>query len=236
MSVLIAAVASTLASAATASLAARFSVSLGLVVAIAGIALRASEDDRRRLREEVITDPLTGAFNRRHLESALRVAIERRNRMSEPASLLVFDVDRFKEINDTFGHLTGDEVLKGLVGIAIGRMRGVDLLFRVGGDEFALLLAGARYADALLVAEDLRTLVGTSILPGAGSVSISIGASELQKGQAAGDWLGDADAALYRAKRGGRNRIAGRALMSAPPSEERPLALAAESWRSRKAR
>jgi diguanylate cyclase (GGDEF)-like protein len=193
----------------------RFALSLGLVIAIVASMLRTVGDLHQRLREQAITDPLTGAFNRRHLDACLTMAIERRNRTGEPASLLLVDVDHFKAINDAFGHPAGDEVLRTIVGIIGGRMRTLDVLFRIGGEEFALLLAGARHVDALAVGEDLRLLVEDSRPIEGGAVSISIGVSELQRGTSAYGWLADADAALYRAKRGGRNRVAGRPLASA---------------------
>lgn len=162
-----------------------------------------------RLQEQVITDPLTGAFNRRHLGVCIDTAIERRNRTGEPASLLLFDVDRFKEINDTLGHVAGDEVLKALVTLVAGRARKLDLLFRLGGEEFALLLSGARFGDAVVVAEDIRLRVAAGTLLEGRDVSISIGVSELREGQSAHAWIEDADAALYVAKHAGRNRVAG---------------------------
>ncbi len=192
-----------------------FAGSLGTLIALMASMVFTHDRMRRRLADQSITDPLTGAFNRRHLESCLSIAIERRNRTAEPAALVLFDVDHFKAVNDTLGHAAGDDVLKGLVRLVGGRMRTIDVLFRTGGEEFALLLAGARYADALLVAEDLRLLVEDCHLLGAARISISAGVSELQKGQSAYGWIADADQALYRAKRGGRNCVAGRPLANA---------------------
>ncbi|MGE5245763.1 MAG: GGDEF domain-containing protein [Betaproteobacteria bacterium] len=183
---------------------------LGLAVAIGAVRMVALQGRLRRLEELTMTDPLTGAFNRRHLDVCLATAIERRSRTGEPASLLLFDVDRFKAINDSAGHAAGDGVLKALVALAGRRARKLDVLFRIGGEEFALLLSGARFADALIVAEDLRALVADAGLLDGGQVSISVGVSELCEGQSVQDWIEEADAALYRAKRGGRNRVAGR--------------------------
>jgi diguanylate cyclase (GGDEF)-like protein len=188
---------------------------MGCLIALLAVLLRRHDDVQRKLAEETITDPLTGAFNRRHLEACLTTAIDRRNRTSEGAALLMIDVDHFKAINDSLGHAAGDDVLKGLVGLIGGRIRSIDVLFRTGGEEFALLLTGARYRDALVVAEDLRRLVGDSTLLDSGRVSISVGVSELQRNQSAYAWSADADQALYRAKRDGRDRVGGRALASA---------------------
>ncbi|MGH9141102.1 MAG: GGDEF domain-containing protein [Vicinamibacterales bacterium] len=154
-----------------------------------------------------MTDPLTGAFNRRQMERSLAMAIERRNRTNEPASLLLFDVDHFKRINDAFGHAVGDEALKRLVALISARARTLDVLFRIGGEEFVLLLPATRYAGAVAVAEHLRALVAGTELLDVRRISISIGVSELQRGESAASWIADADAAVYRAKQGGRNRV-----------------------------
>lgn len=162
------------------------------------------------LEEQAITDPLTGAFNRRHMHASLAAAVERRRRSGERAALLMFDIDRFKDINDALGHAEGDRVLKSLVALVGQRMRKVDALFRAGGEEFVLLVSGTCFADALSVAEDLRRLVQDARLVAGAHVSISIGVVELAQEQSATDWIEEADAALYRAKRSGRNRVAGR--------------------------
>jgi len=168
----------------------------------------------RRLTAQAVTDPLTGAFNRRQMYPALDAAVERRHRSLEPASILLIDVDRFKEVNDLFGHAAGDRVLVALVGVIERRFRKLDMIFRAGGEEFVLLLAGARLADAFAVAEELRTLVlEARPLPG-WPLSISVGVAEVAPHQSVEAWLEDADAALYRAKRAGRNRVAGCAAAS----------------------
>ena len=172
------------------------------------VRLRRLRERVRSLEAEALTDPLTGAFNRRHLDACLVHAIERRSRLGERASLLLFDVDRFKAINDALGHAAGDDVLKKIVGVVGRRARRMDVLFRIGGEEFALLLGGAACADALAAGEDIRASVEDARLLGARSVTISIGVSELAEGQSARDWIADADEALYAAKRCGRNRVA----------------------------
>jgi diguanylate cyclase (GGDEF)-like protein len=183
-----------------------------LAAALAAAAIRMATLHRRlrALEEQAITDPLTGAFNRRYMQNMLATAVERRQRTGERASLLLFDIDRFKRINDALGHPEGDRVLKTLVALIGQRMRKVDVLFRAGGEEFALLLAGAKFPDALSVAEDIRRVVQDAGLVPGRPVSISIGVVELAHEQSVDDWLAEADAALYRAKRTGRNRVAGR--------------------------
>jgi diguanylate cyclase (GGDEF)-like protein len=161
----------------------------------------------RMLMGQVITDPLTGAFNRRHFDASLSIAIERRNRTGEPASLLLFDVDHFKRINDALGHAAGDQALTRLVALVSGRARKLDTLFRIGGEEFVLLLPGTKHAGAVVVAETLRVHVQDADLVSGRQISISIGVSELQKNQSVSSWIHNADTALYRAKQGGRNRV-----------------------------
>lgn len=163
----------------------------------------------RLLEDLAVTDPLTGLFNRRHLDQCLATAIARRARLGEGAALLLIDVDRFKHVNDTLGHSAGDRVLTSLAGLVRARARRVDTLCRVGGEEFALVLAGADLPDAAKVAEELRLAVQRATLAECG-LSVSIGVSDLDAAHTAETWMQDADAALYLAKRAGRNRVATR--------------------------
>jgi diguanylate cyclase len=187
-------------------------IDLVLLAAAAASGLRLAVLQRRLhiLEQQAITDPLTGAFNRRQMETALTVAVERRRRSGERASLLLFDIDRFKDINDAFGHAEGDRVLQTLVTLVGQRLRKLDALFRVGGEEFVLLLSGAGFLDALSVADDLRGLVQSASLVPNRQVSISIGVVELGPEQSVSEWMVEADGALFDAKRAGRNRVAGR--------------------------
>jgi diguanylate cyclase len=182
-----------------------------IIILAAGLTIAGLVDRLRQLERQAVTDPLTGAFNRRHYEHCLRTAIERRTRYREPASLVVFDVDRFKDINDRFGHTSGDAVLKALVVIIRRRARSLDLLFRTGGEEFALVLSGARLDEAIGFAEEFRASVAASRLLNGHVVSISVGVSELRHGQSPLEWLMEADLALYHAKDAGRNRVVGAA-------------------------
>jgi diguanylate cyclase (GGDEF)-like protein len=181
----------------------------GAVIIAGGLTIVALVTRLRCLERQALTDPLTGAFNRRHFDICLRTATDRRIRRNEPASLVVFDVDRFKEINDRFGHASGDAVLKALVVLGRRRARSLDLLFRIGGEEFALILSGARLDGAIGFAEELRSVVAASRLLDGHAVSISAGVSELRSGQSSLEWLLEADLALYHAKNAGRNQVAG---------------------------
>ena len=155
------------------------------------------------------TDPLTGLANRRRFEDAYERACEDARRTGKPLSLLVVDADHFKRYNDTHGHVVGDEVLKGLAGcLRESVTRPGDLVCRVGGEEFVLLLSNTDEVGALRVADEVhaqvsRLAVGMAGIA-AGSVTVSIGlASSASRVE---DLYARADAALYEAKAAGRNR------------------------------
>ncbi len=189
----------------------RFVVSLTLTIFMVDTIQSIIRQLQRRLLQQAITDPLTGAFNRRHMATRLEEARETSRRSGAPVSLLVIDIDHFKRINDEHGHEAGDTVLRGVVSIARGRARKVDLVFRMGGEEFVLLLPDTAEAAALAVAEDLRrTIEGAALLDGR-PVTASIGVGGLQPADSVDSWLKGADAALYAAKDGGRNRVERRA-------------------------
>jgi diguanylate cyclase (GGDEF)-like protein len=190
----------------------RFFVTLTLTIILANIVLSIIVDLHRRLLDQAIVDPLTGIFNRRHMERCLSDAIERKRRSAAPASLLLIDVDRFKRINDQFGHAKGDSVLKGIVSLVAKRSRKLDLLFRIGGEEFMLLLPDTQEAAAAVVAEQLRASVAESPLLDDRQLTVSIGVGELQPGESLDAWMKHADDALYAAKKAGRNRVVCRGL------------------------
>jgi diguanylate cyclase (GGDEF)-like protein len=185
----------------------RFVVTLTLTIVLANIVLSIVLDLHRRLLDQALVDPLTGVFNRRHMERCLSDAIERLRRNAVPTSLLLIDVDRFKSINDQFGHATGDEVLRSIVSLIQKRARKLDLLFRIGGEEFMLLLPDTQEAAAAVVAEELRASTAESRLVEGWQVTLSIGVAELRPGESPDSWMKHADDALYAAKKAGRNRV-----------------------------
>jgi diguanylate cyclase (GGDEF)-like protein len=155
-------------------------------------------------------DGLTGLRNRRWLDDAFTRQLERSTRAGEAVAVLMIDIDRFKVLNDRFGHLTGDAVLCRVARVLVGSLRPQDLLARYGGEEFAVLLPALDVPGALLVAERLREAVATpehdeghEPLPAA---TISIGVAAHQPRESLAMLLSRADAALYRAKQSGRNR------------------------------
>lgn len=166
-------------------------------------------------------DPLTGVYNRRTLATLADTAIRNALRTHSSLALLAIDVDHFKRINDEFGHDTGDEALRGLVSLMQETLRVGDVLSRIGGEEFAVLLPGSGPGEATLAAERVRAHVERSPLLIDGrslNLRVSIGVAAL--GPDAADLatlLRNADRALYAAKRGGRNRVAdATALVTAP--------------------
>jgi diguanylate cyclase (GGDEF)-like protein len=189
------------------AVAVRFAVSLGLTVVVIHIITNVMRELQSELADQAATDPLTGALNRRQMETFLAEAIERRSRSNAPASVLLIDIDHFKSINDRFGHDAGDAVLKAMVALIKKRARRLDRLFRMGGEEFLVLLSDTRGADAVIHAERLRLLVSHAPLAGDISITISIGVAECASGQAVEAWIKQADDALYFAKQEGRNRV-----------------------------
>lgn len=164
------------------------------------------------LREMAATDMLTGLPNRRHFLTQLEQETARVHRDGEhSASVLMIDIDHFKRVNDSCGHVAGDQVLRHLSTAMRQELRRVDTLGRLGGEEFAIILPGAALPDAELFAERLRNKVSeTAVMHGDHvlSVTISIGVSEIHPADnSADDVLGRADRALYCAKEGGRNRV-----------------------------
>ncbi|MEM8816947.1 MAG: GGDEF domain-containing protein [Pseudomonadota bacterium] len=163
----------------------------------------------RRQRGELIKlatkDPLTGAGNRRALERKLDEIVAKRARAPRKASLIMLDLDHFKAVNDAHGHATGDLILKNLTEIINLRIRITDSLFRIGGEEFVVVLDGEDKQHASHLAEQLRTLVQANELVPGQEVTISLGVAELVKDETRMQWLERADEAMYRAKRRGRN-------------------------------
>ncbi|MFH1027062.1 MAG: GGDEF domain-containing protein [Pseudomonadota bacterium] len=189
------------------ALAVRMFATLLLTIVMINIVLNVIDELHDALIQQAITDPLTGAFNRRHMNQSIELVVEQGRRHPPNTTLLMMDIDHFKQINDRFGHDAGDDVLRRMVQTIHGRMRKVDLLFRVGGEEFILLLFDTDVAKAALVADDIRRRVeAAALLPGQ-PVTISIGLCVQRAGQSADEWIKLADTALYQAKQRGRNRV-----------------------------
>jgi diguanylate cyclase len=164
------------------------------------------------VRVESLTDPLTGISNRKHFEEMLVQAITDASAQKRPLALIIIDIDHFKRFNDTYGHLTGDQVLR-LVGVTMReRVRRKATLARFGGEEFGVILPDATLAEARATGEEIREnvmsreLVKRSTGESLGKVTISLGIATFRKGDTSVSLLERADQCLYGAKRAGRNR------------------------------
>ena len=165
------------------------------------------------IRYESLTDDLTTLANRKHFDRSLETAMEEAEENGEPVSLLMTDIDHFKKFNDTFGHQTGDQVLR-LVAMAVKQnVKGQDIPCRYGGEEFAVVLPRTNLRQAYAVAESIRKavmakeLIKRSTGENLGRITISIGCSTYTTGDKTQDLIERADQCLYAAKRGGRNLV-----------------------------
>ncbi len=180
----------------------------------------------RRLKDLAVTDPLTGAYNRRYFEEQINGAFEVWARYKRPSTLVLLDIDHFKQVNDEFGHGVGDDALKLLVELISSRIRGVDTLCRYGGEEFAVLLSETSARHGLRLAEELRQRVQESDLLPQGTLTVSAGVCDISAAANGEDWLQQADEALYRAKSSGRNRVehvAGETILAEPLGDALPI-------------
>jgi diguanylate cyclase (GGDEF)-like protein/PAS domain S-box-containing protein len=162
-----------------------------------------------RLEYLAVHDYLTGLYNRRHFEQELAHEVDRAARYGSPGAILIIDVDNFKNINDTFGHLAGDDLLKEIAGLLKHRMRHTDILARIGGDEFAVLLPHTNATQSKTVADDFVKVLDKQVAMLANEsirITASVGVASFD-GISAEEVFMRADAAMYGAKQAGRNRF-----------------------------
>jgi len=159
------------------------------------------------LQVQATTDPLTGVYNRLKFDEEMLKEIARAQRYAVPLALTLYDVDHFKEVNDVYGHQTGDRVLTGLSAIVARGIRQSDLLARWGGEEFVILLPGTDAVRAGIVADKLRETISQTSFDEAGTITCSFGVANYVEGDTAATLVARADNALYRAKMNGRNRV-----------------------------
>ncbi len=152
-------------------------------------------------------DHLTGAWNRAHLDRTIEHELSRSLRYKQSLSLILMDIDHFKLVNDGYGHLIGDAVLRELVRVVGANIRAADLLFRWGGEEFVVLVPAGGYRAAERLGENLRHKIEKHAFPSVGSVTVSVGVAEHSGAESAAAWFQRLDEALYSAKREGRNRL-----------------------------
>lgn len=177
-----------------------------------------------RAREEAIIDALTGLVNRKGFDAALAACLHESSTADPGPCLLMIDIDRFKRINDTHGHVFGDKVLAGIGEVLRANVKGKDTAARYGGEEFAIILPRTPRGGAIGLAEALRALVASSRIKQEGknqaligNITVSIGIADYVDGEEATDFIARADQALYDAKAQGRNRVI---LAPRPQAEE----------------
>ena len=171
------------------------------------------KDANGKLREMVSRDGLTGLYNHRHFQEMLLKEVHEATRYKRSLTLILFDVDHFKNVNDVYGHPAGDAVLKNIAAFVAGMVRASDLVARYGGEEFAVILPETPSREAVILAERIRrgveameVVVGEAVI----RVTVSLGVSTFpgnDTGDAKGALIESADQALYAAKRNGRNRL-----------------------------
>jgi len=175
--------------------------------------IRKLREELRRVKEEANIDPLTGLRNRRSFERTLFEFFKDYKKFGYPFSLIMFDLDNFKEINDTYGHLAGDKVLKEVGNILRNYLRAKDVAARTGGEEFAIILPGITKKEALLVAERLRKVISNHTVEYDGrkiDFTASFGVAEMNDDiERPEDLIREADEKLYEAKRTGKDKVVG---------------------------
>ena len=176
------------------------------------VRLLKAEEELKKKNEELHrlsgTDPLTGFFNRRAMEKFITEEMYRNKRFGHPVSILMMDLDDFKKINDTFGHSTGDLVLKEVAEMVRANIRVTDRVSRWGGEEFLILSANTGLNGMIFMGEKIRKKIMNLKVDGVKTITVSIGVSEYEKHEDFSAWCDRADKALYNAKMNGRNRVA----------------------------
>lgn len=160
-----------------------------------------------QLEQLAMKDALTGLFNRNSLDKTIHAEMGRQDRYGDPLSLIMIDIDHFKQVNDTYGHDNGDLVLADIARRVNGSLRQEDILFRWGGEEFLILLPHTDGMGATALASKIRLTVADSPIQPVGQVTVSLGVAERLQNESKDDWFHRVDKMLYRAKQGGRNRV-----------------------------
>ena len=186
---------------------------LGILLAPVALALARERTQRQAqfFAQAAIVDPSSGLFNRPYFQSRLQEELQRSTRQSTPVSLLMLDVDSFKNINDTFGHLAGDTVIKDVADILKSSVRVFDVCARYGGEEFAVVMPGSSLDSATAIAERIRQRIqsyhSTDRALSGLRVTVSIGVAESGPLGSVRELIERADNALYAAKRAGKNQV-----------------------------
>ncbi|MFN6972395.1 MAG: GGDEF domain-containing protein, partial [Rheinheimera sp.] len=185
-----------------------FSLTLFAACILTGGLMLISQHRILELEARAERDPLTGLLNRFSMQQRLSAELNRCQRDQQPLTLLIFDIDHFKQVNDTLGHQMGDLVIQQVASVSLAAFRNYDLVFRIGGEEFLVCLPGIAQQQAAEKAELLRQQVQSLKILADSAVTISIGFVVAKPGQDLTSLIKQADDALYHAKGNGRNRAA----------------------------
>jgi diguanylate cyclase (GGDEF)-like protein/PAS domain S-box-containing protein len=166
----------------------------------------------RKLAEEELkrlatTDKLTGAYNRTKFKEIIGREIERVRRYNQPLSIIIFDIDHFKDVNDRYGHGAGDYVLKTVADIVRENIRKIDYFVRWGGEEFMIISSETNLKEACVLAERIREAIESYTFEDVGKVTVSLGLTEFKESDTEDSLIRRADNAMYEAKKKGRNRV-----------------------------
>ena len=161
----------------------------------------------QRLVRQTITDELTRAGNRRYFNKQLETAIHQAKKSNSPLSIIMFDIDFFKKVNDTYGHNVGDEVLKKVSDLSYEVVNHQRIFYRLGGEEFAILLESSDLGKALRIAEKLRKTIANGHYDELNTLTISLGVAQLEEHEEANSFMQRVDQQLYLAKENGRNQV-----------------------------
>lgn len=176
---------------------------------IEAVGISRNIEERKRKEQEIYYfsthDYLTAAYNRAYFFERATAEIARANRDQQPLAMMFVDLDSFKQVNDHYGHLVGDEVLKNIASTISAKLRKSDVFARYGGEEFVVLMPGVSLAAACGAAEKIRHVVENQPMPSMIKMTISIGITERKSNESLDDWLQRTDKAMYRAKENGRN-------------------------------
>ncbi len=187
--------------------AARLSVALIMTVVFFNGAAKIIEKQYKKLEKMTVTDHLTGAYNRRYMDKKINDLLEGYNRNKNISSIITFDIDNFKKINDQYGHSVGDKVLVEIAKNTRERVRTLDRVCRSGGEEFVILLPDTGEDEARLLCEKLRTSISQLPLLQSVTVTISCGVSAVVANDTKDNWLKRSDQAMYKAKNNGKNTV-----------------------------
>lgn len=185
----------------------RFAATLIAVCFFIFISTRETAKAQELLKKQSITDPLTGTYNRAQLQQSLQEAIENHDKQGIKSCVCVIDIDHFKSINDNYGHDVGDKVLIGLATFLTSKISSKDTLFRIGGEEFLILMNQTDAVESKKTSEAIRAVVEDLSLIKERPVTISIGVTEVKSNYSWKEWMKESDEKLYLAKAKGRNQV-----------------------------